>query len=87
MVYVFVRNRSFKPYKSPVTGEVITTPAQDRAHQKKHEVVNVREFGSDGGQKYFDRKKKERDLAFKSRAAKKDRLQDVINSYNKEQDK
>ena len=83
MVHIFIRNKSFRPYKSPITGEIITTPKQDRDHQARHDVVRSEDFGANDGQAYFDRKKAERDNAETSRAGREERLKDVIEAANK----
>ena len=83
MPFIFVRNKSFRPYRSPITGEIVTSPKQDREHQKQHDVVNVEEFGSDSGNAYFDRKRRERLNIESSREERKQRLQDVIDARNK----
>tara|TARA_R110002020_G_scaffold58106_5_gene159529 strand:+ start:4863 stop:5120 length:258 start_codon:yes stop_codon:yes gene_type:complete len=70
--------------KSPIDGSIITTRRQLSEHNKKHNVVQTGEFGSNNGEKFFDRKKKERDSYYASPEAKKERVKDLLKSYDKE---
>jgi hypothetical protein len=70
--------------KSPIDGSVITTRHQLSEHNKKHNVVQTGEFGSNNGEKFFERKQKERDSYYASPEAKKERIKDLLKSYDKE---
>jgi hypothetical protein len=45
-----------KPYRSPITGEAITSRPKERAHMKEHGVTHKQDYS----ERYFEQKQKER---------------------------
>lgn len=45
-----------KPYRSPITGEPITSRPKERAHMAEHGVTHTRDYT----EQYFEKKQKER---------------------------
>lgn len=80
MVMIIVKGKNFKPFRSPINGEVITSERQMKNHMAEHNVVHQGEYGDNNGKSYFDRKQKERKEAPFSKEARKDRLNDLIKS-------
>ncbi len=60
------------PFKSPITGEIITDRGRLRVHNKEHGVTNFADYGPE----YFGRKSKEQqaERTGQTPAAKKERI-------------
>lgn len=50
-----------KEFKSPITGEVITSRVGLREHNKRNNVVHESEFGAEGGKAWFEKAEKKRE--------------------------
>ena len=50
-----------EPFQSPVTGEIISSRAQLRRHNKENGVTNSQDYSAD----YFEKKAKEREQAIR----------------------
>lgn len=76
--------KSFEPFTSPIDGSVISDRAQLRAHNKKHSVTDMRDYGPE----WFARKKKERELELSgnTRLAREDRIKCILESINRLED-
>lgn len=49
-----------KPFQSPIDGSAIESTRDYKEHMRKHNVVPTGEFGENFGEKWFERKAKER---------------------------
>jgi hypothetical protein len=54
-----------EPFKSPITGEVISSRSQLRQHNKEHGVTDSRDYSAN----FFERKAREREIAMNGRSA------------------
>lgn len=65
--------KSPEAFTSPIDGTLIDDRGKLREHNKKHGVTDIRDYG----EKYFDRKQKERsaEIQGKTPAAKRDRVE------------
>jgi len=72
---------SFKEFKSPVDGSIISCPSKLREHNKRHGVTNVRDYGED----YFARRGKEKykDMIGATSQAKKQRIETIQRAIHK----
>jgi len=74
------------PFVSPVDGSVISDRKQLREHNKRHNVVNLDEFGTD----HWDKKRKERDRLYTGEhtpgesLARKREIYEIINHYERQ---
>ena len=68
--------KAIEPFVSPIDGRVIDDRTRLREHNKEHGVTNIRDYGD----KYFDRKTKERHARSTgdTREAKRERIE-IIN--------
>ena len=54
-----------EPFKSPITGEIISSRSQLRQHNRKHGVTDSRDYSAS----FFEKKAKEREIAMNGRSA------------------
>ena len=68
-------------FVSPIDGSVIGDAKQLAAHNRRHGVTNIRDYGEN----YFGRKAREREHTLRgdTPAAKKDRINNIIQSIEK----
>jgi hypothetical protein len=69
------------PFKSPVTGEIITTRSQLRQHNKDHGVTDSRDYSGE----FFEKKTRERERAINGRTEQdhKDRIDILREQFNR----
>jgi hypothetical protein len=75
---IIVKGKNFKPYRSPITGEVIDSHRKHEKHMKDNDVVPLGEFGENEGKEWFARKKKERENTPFNKENVNDRKQKLI---------
>ena len=70
-----------RSFVSPIDGTIIDSPGKLKAHNKKHGVTNIQDYGPE----YFERKAKERDriLSGKSRQSKQERINVIMEATYK----
>ena len=68
-----VVKKTTENFVSPVTREVITSRKRLEEHNRKNDVVNVEEFGTN----FFERKKKEREKFFTEGTDRKERREQI----------
>jgi len=68
-----------EPFVSPIDGTLIDDRAQLRRHNKKHGVTNLQDFGDNGGEAFFERKRRERsaEMTGATREAKAQRVETI----------
>jgi len=67
--------KDFVPFRSPIDQTVISCPSNLRAHNKKHGVTNIRDYGAN----WFERKNKERgnEIQGNTKQAHNERIENV----------
>jgi len=70
-----------EPFKSPITGELITTRSQLRQHHKDHGTTDVRDYSPE----YFSKKQNERAQAIRGQrpSDRKDRIDMLREQFNR----
>ena len=67
--------KDFETFQSPIDQSVISCPSKLRAHNKKHGVTNIRDYGDE----WFGRKNKERgdNITGNTKQARNERIENV----------
>jgi hypothetical protein len=70
-----------EPFKSPVTGEIISSRSQLRQHNREHGVTDSRDYSAS----FFEKKAKERDAALngQSESDRKHRIEILREKFNR----
>lgn len=73
--------RPFEPFISPIDGKEVRSPTELRAHNKKHEVTDMRDYSPE----YFERKQEQmkREMLGNTPQAKKERQQLIEHQLHK----
>ena len=66
-------------FKSPIDGTMIDDRAKLRAHNQRHGVTNISDYGDNDGKAYFERKASERQRTIEgqTREAKQERVETI----------
>lgn len=66
-------------FVSPIDGTLIDDRAKLRAHNTKHGVTNINDYGDNNGREYFERKRGERErlLSGNTRQSKEERVETI----------
>jgi hypothetical protein len=70
-----------KPFKSPITGEIISSRSQLRQHHKEHGTTDARDYSAN----FFEKKQREREDAIRGRRAsdRQDRINILREQFNR----
>jgi len=70
-----------EPFKSPITGEIISSRSQLRQHHKEHGTTDARDYSAG----FFEKKQREREDAIRGRRAsdRQDRINILREQFNR----
>jgi len=71
--------KGLEEFRSPIDGSVISDRSKLKAHNARHGVTNIADYGDRGGSAYFERKAAEREsvLAGNTESARRDRRNEI----------
>jgi hypothetical protein len=78
-------HEDIQPFVSPVNGAVVGSRRTLREHNRRHDVVQLREYGPDDGKAHFERIRRERDdrLTGQTRRDRQERIEALKHAFDK----